>query len=160
MRIKVSSKFKLPSQLRVYKGKTYPMDHLDSYKNLMSLQGYSDEVICKAFSATLKGSVISWFRKLSPKTIDSFRDLSRLFVANFMSCRIRQKNASYLFTVHQKDGESLTDYVKHFNQVVIEVEDPSNKSKIDKYIVVEELAEAKRRRRGRDGHKRKEPNTQ
>ena len=33
-------------------------------------------------------------------------------------------------------------------------------SKIDKYIIVKELAEAKRRRRGRDGHKRKEPNTQ
>ncbi|GFY95691.1 hypothetical protein Acr_10g0010760 [Actinidia rufa] len=128
MRVKVSSKFKLPSQLGVYEGKTDPMDHLDSYKNLMSLQGYSNKVICKAFSATLKG--------------------------------IRQKNASYLFTIHQKYGESLKDYVKRFNQAVIEVEDPSDKSKTDKYIAVEELAEAKLRRQGRDGHKRKEPNTQ
>ena len=37
MKIKMSSKFKLPFQLRVYKGKTDPMNHLDSYKNLMSL---------------------------------------------------------------------------------------------------------------------------
>ncbi|GFS31346.1 hypothetical protein Acr_00g0016860 [Actinidia rufa] len=49
--------------------------------------GCSDEVICKAFSATLKGSARSWFKKLSPKTIDSFGALSRLFVANFMSCK-------------------------------------------------------------------------
>ena len=35
MRIRVSSKFKLPSQLGVYKRKMNPMDHLDSYKNLM-----------------------------------------------------------------------------------------------------------------------------
>ncbi|GFZ11448.1 hypothetical protein Acr_22g0008460 [Actinidia rufa] len=159
LRVRISSKFKLPAQLGIYEGKTDPMDHLDLYKSLMSLQGCSDEVMCKAFSATLKGSARSWFRKLSPGTIDSFGELSRLFVANFMSCRNRQKNASHLFTVHQKEAESLKDFVKRFNQAVLEVEDPSDKSKADKYIAAEELAEAKRRRRGKDDHKRKEPYT-
>ncbi|GFZ06817.1 hypothetical protein Acr_18g0009870 [Actinidia rufa] len=44
----------LPTQLKIYEGKTDPMDHLDSYKSLMAIQGYSDGVMCKAFSATLK----------------------------------------------------------------------------------------------------------
>ncbi|GFY86564.1 hypothetical protein Acr_05g0002030 [Actinidia rufa] len=165
LRTRISSKFKLPTQLGIYEGKTDPMDHLDSYKSLMSLQGCSDEVMCKAFSATLKGLARSWFRKLSPGTVDSFGELSRLFVANFMSCRNRQKNASHLFTVHQKETESLKDFVKRFNQAVLDVEDPSDKtlsalqSKADKYIAAEELAEAKRRRRGKEDHKRKEPDT-
>ncbi|GFS32867.1 hypothetical protein Acr_00g0025180 [Actinidia rufa] len=190
LRARISSKFKLPAQLGMYEGKIDPMDHLDSYKSLMSLQGCSDEVMCKAFSATLKGPARSWFRKLSPGTIDSFGDLSRLFVANFMSCRNRQKNASHLFTIHQKESESLKEFVKRFNQAILEVEDPSDKviimammeglrpgplfdslsknvpenlsalqSKADKYIAAEELAEAKRRRRGKDDHKRKEPDT-
>ncbi|GFS44989.1 hypothetical protein Acr_00g0093430 [Actinidia rufa] len=127
--------------------------------DLMLLQGYSDEVMCKAFSATLKGLARSWFQKLSLGTIDSFGDLSRLFVANFMSCRNRQKNASHLLTVHQKETKSLKDFVKRFNQAILEVEDPSNKSKADKYIAAEELAEAKRRRRGKDDHKRKKLDT-
>ncbi|GFS45972.1 hypothetical protein Acr_00g0099270 [Actinidia rufa] len=190
LRARISSKFKLPTQLGTYEGKTDLMDHLDSYKSLMLLQGCSDEVMCKAFSATLKGPARSWFRKLSPGTIDSFGDLSRLFVANFMSCRNRQKNASHLFTVHKKETESLKDFVKRFNQAILEVEDPSDKviimammeglrpgplfdslsknvpetlsalqSKADKYIAVEELAEAKRRQRGKDDYKRKEPDT-
>ncbi|GFY88793.1 hypothetical protein Acr_06g0007330 [Actinidia rufa] len=80
-------------------------------------RGCSDEVMCRAFSATLKGPA-----------------------------RNRQKNASYLFTVHQKETESLKDFVKRFNQAVLEVEDHSDKvSKVDKYIAAEELAEAKRR---------------
>ena len=54
MEVRVLSRFKLPSQLGEYEGKMDPMDHLDSYKNLMKLQGASDEMICKAFSATLK----------------------------------------------------------------------------------------------------------
>ena len=66
----------------MYEGKTDPMEHLNSYKNLIMLQGASDEVMCKAFSVTLKGSVRSWFRKLSPRTIDSFGNLSILFVDN------------------------------------------------------------------------------
>ena len=106
------------------------MDHLDSYKNLMSLQGYSNEGMCKAFSTTLKGPMRSWFIKMTPGTIDSFGDLgdlSRLFVANFMSCRIKQKNASHLFTIHQKESESVKDYVKRFNQTILEVEDPNDK---------------------------------
>ncbi|GFY87270.1 plant UBX domain-containing protein 1 [Actinidia rufa] len=127
LRTRISSKFKLPTQLGIYEGKTDPMDHLDWYKSLMSLQGCSDEVMCKAFSATLKGPARSWFRKLSPGTVDSFGELSRLFVANFMSCRNRQKNASHLFTVHQKETESLKDFVKRFNQAVLDVEDPSDK---------------------------------
>ncbi|GFS34603.1 hypothetical protein Acr_00g0034770 [Actinidia rufa] len=97
---------------------------------------------------TKKGSARSWFRKLSPRTIDSFGDLSRLFVANFMSYRVRQKKASHLFTIYQKETESLKEYVKRFNQAVLEVEDPSDK-----------LVKAKQKRRGRDDHKRKELDT-
>ncbi|GFS29767.1 hypothetical protein Acr_00g0008310 [Actinidia rufa] len=156
LRARVSSRFKLPTQLGIYEGKTDPMDHLDSYKSLMLLQGYSDEVMCKTFSATLKG--------------------------------IKQKNASHLFTIHQKEMEHLKDYVKRFTQAILEVEDPSNKvvimammeglrpsslfdslsknvpktlfalqNKADKYIVAKELAEANHRRQGKDDSKRKEP---
>ena len=67
LRTMVSFRFKLPTQLGIYEGKTDPIDLLDSYKRLMLLQGCSDEVMCKAFSATLKGSARSWFKKLPPE---------------------------------------------------------------------------------------------
>ena len=100
MRVRVSSRFKLPLQVGVYEGKMDSMDHWDLYKTIMMLQGFLDKVMYKAFSAILNGSKRSWFRKLSPRAIDSFKNLSRLFVANFMSCRIRKKNTSHLFIVH------------------------------------------------------------
>ncbi|GFZ03420.1 hypothetical protein Acr_16g0000440 [Actinidia rufa] len=132
---RISSKFKLPTQLGIYEGKTDPYGSLGLDRPGRGFENYRQE------------------------TIDSFGELSRLFVANFMSCKNRQKNASHLFTVHQKETESLKDFVKRFNQAILEVEDPSDKSKADKYIAAEELAEAKRRRRGKDDHKRKEPDT-
>ncbi|GFS33397.1 hypothetical protein Acr_00g0028180 [Actinidia rufa] len=129
-RSKIWTPASMPStleQLGIYEGKIDPIDHLDSYKSLMLLQGCSDEIMCKAFFCHTKGVSEIMIRKLPLGTIDSFGNLSKLFVANFMSCRTIQKNASHLFTVHQKEIEGLKKYVKWFNQAVLEVEYPSDK---------------------------------
>ncbi|GFZ12714.1 hypothetical protein Acr_23g0010990 [Actinidia rufa] len=125
-----------PSASSPLDNKSHPMANTSQAPDLEGLyHEIHDEVMYKAFYATLKGSARSLFRKLPPSTVDSFGYLSRLFVANFMSYRTRQKNAFHLFIVHQKEIES----------------------KADKYIAAKQLAEAKRRRRGRDDQKRKEP---
>ncbi|GFZ15777.1 hypothetical protein Acr_25g0001860 [Actinidia rufa] len=85
------------------------------------------DALIRAFLAALRRLTRSWFRKLSLRIINSFGNLSRFFIANSLSYRVKQKNASHLFTVHQKDGKSLKDYVRQFNQAILEVEDPSNK---------------------------------
>ena len=66
MKTIVLSKFKLPSQLEMYEGKTDPMDHLDFYKNLMTLQRYS-EVMCKVFLSYFKGTDLVMVHKAISK---------------------------------------------------------------------------------------------
>ena len=44
-----------------------------------------------------------------------------------MSYRVRKKNAFHSFIVHQKESKNLKDYVKQFNQAVLEVKDPRDK---------------------------------
>ncbi|GFS41708.1 hypothetical protein Acr_00g0075950 [Actinidia rufa] len=145
LRAKVSSKFKLPTQLRIYEGKKDPMDHLDSYKSLMLLQDCSDEVMRKAFFANLKGSARSWFRKLPPGTIDSFNDLSRLFIANFMCCRIIEDPSDKVVIMAMMEGFRPDPLFDSLSKNVPETLS-ALQSKANKYIAVEELAEAKRRR--------------
>ena len=58
MRTRVSSRFKLSTQLGVYEGKIH------FYKNLMLLQGYFDEVMCEVFSTTVRGLARSWLKKV------------------------------------------------------------------------------------------------
>ncbi|GFY84514.1 hypothetical protein Acr_03g0012880 [Actinidia rufa] len=117
----------------------------DHFQNNTIMVEYKGDDVGRQVLLDMKGSM---------RTIDLFGDLSRLFVGNFMSCRIRKKNASHHFTVHQKETEGLKDYVNRFNHVVLEVEDPSDKmnvpetlsalqSKTDKYLAAEELVEAK-----------------
>ena len=47
-------KFKLPS-LDSYDETRDPFDHIATFKTTMHLQGVPDEIMCKAFSTTLKG---------------------------------------------------------------------------------------------------------
>ncbi|GFZ17170.1 hypothetical protein Acr_26g0004400 [Actinidia rufa] len=126
LRTRISSKFKLPTQLGIYEGKTDPMDHLDSYKSLMSLQGCSDEVMCKAFSATLKG----------PARIPGDKVIIMAMMEGL------------------RPGPLFDSLSKNVPETLSALQ-----SKADKYIAAEELAEAKRRRRGKEYHKRKEPDT-
>ena len=52
--------FPLPHKFRMlqidsYNGVKDPLDHLETFKTLMHLQGVVDEIMCRAFPTTLKG---------------------------------------------------------------------------------------------------------
>ena len=77
------SKFKTPS-LDSYDGTHDPCDHIATFKTTMHLQGVPNEIICRAFPTTLKGPARVWFNKIPPNTKGSFKELSKLFVNNFI----------------------------------------------------------------------------
>ncbi len=79
----VPSRFKMP-QVEPYNGRTDPLDHLESYRALMALQGASEAMLCKAFPATLRGPARLWFTGLKPSTVSSFEQLGRQFTSNFV----------------------------------------------------------------------------
>ena len=56
-------KFKMPS-LDSYDGARDPFDHIATFKTTMHLQGVLDEIMCRAFPITLKGSARVWFNKI------------------------------------------------------------------------------------------------
>ena len=68
-------KFRMP-QVETYDGSKDPLDHLESFKTLMHLQGVVDEIMCWAFSTTLKGLARVWFSRLTPNSISTFNELS------------------------------------------------------------------------------------
>ena len=55
-------KFRMP-QVETYDGSKDLLNHLESFKTLMHLQGVADEIICRAFPTTLKGSARIWFHE-------------------------------------------------------------------------------------------------
>ena len=48
-------KFHMP-QIDSYDGVKDPLDHLETFKTLMHLQGVANEIMCRAFPTALKGA--------------------------------------------------------------------------------------------------------
>ena len=66
-------KFRMP-QIESYDGVKDPLDHLETFKTLMHLQGVLDEIMCKAFPTTLKGLARIWFSRLMSNSINTFKE--------------------------------------------------------------------------------------
>ena len=61
----------LPQKFRMLQVESYnrvkdPLDHLETFKTLMHLQGVPDEIMCKAFPTMLRGASRIWFSRLTP----------------------------------------------------------------------------------------------
>ena len=68
-------KFRM-SQIESYDKVKDPLNHLETFKTLMHLQGVPDEIICRTFPTTLKGPARIWFNRLTPNSINIFKELS------------------------------------------------------------------------------------
>ena len=67
-------KFRMP-QIESYDGVKDPLDHLETFKTLMHLQGIPNEIMCRVFPTTLRGATRIWFSRLTPNSINTFKEL-------------------------------------------------------------------------------------
>uniref|UniRef100_A0A2N9IUL6 Uncharacterized protein n=1 Tax=Fagus sylvatica TaxID=28930 RepID=A0A2N9IUL6_FAGSY len=118
------AKFKVP-QIETFDGFKDPLDYLDSFRTIMRLHGVSDEIMCRTFPTNLRGSARTWFNQLETSSIDTFAQLSRAFIDNFIGGRRSARPANYLLNIRQREGESLRSYVQRFNKEAVQIDEPN-----------------------------------
>ena len=94
-------KFKMPS-LDLYDGTRDPFDHIATFKIMMHLQGVPDKIMCRAFPTTLKGPTRVWFSKITLNTMSSFKELSKLFINNFIGRQRHKRSLSSLLRSEER----------------------------------------------------------
>ena len=120
------AKFRMP-QVKAYEGSLDPLDHLESFKTLMYLQGVIDEIMCRAFLTTLKGPARVWFNKLTPNTVSIFKELSGHFVMHFIRGQRHRRSSAAILSITQWEDESLRSYVTHFNKEALLIDKANGK---------------------------------
>jgi hypothetical protein len=105
--------FQLP-RIEPYDGSSDPDDHLKAFYVHMNLYHFEDNVFCRAFPCTLTGPALHWFFTLTPNSINSFSQLSNVFVNRFKSSKTCINLPTTLTCLKQRDDESLKDYVDRF----------------------------------------------
>ena len=99
-----------------------PYNHMLHYNQVMILNAGNDLLLCKVFSASLRGFTLIWFHKLPCNSINSFNELWAAFVSQYL-CSVRQKrNISSLQTILKQEIESIRDFTMRFEQAVQKIE--------------------------------------
>ena len=119
-------KFKMLS-LDSYDGTRDPFDHIATFKTMMHLQGVPNEIMCRAFPTNLKRPTRVWFSKISPNTVSSFEELSKLFVKNFIGGQRHKRSSSSLLTIEQGENENLRSLITCFNREALTVDEVDDK---------------------------------
>ena len=119
-------KFCMP-QVESYDESKDPLDHLESFKTLMHLQGVANEIICKAFPTMLKGPIRIWFSRLTSNSISTFKELRVQFASYFIGGHRYKKSTACLMSIKQREDETLRSYIAHFNKEALSIDEADDK---------------------------------
>ena len=118
----LSDNFRIPP-ISSYDGKGDPIIHIEDFQTHPSFYNILDETACQVFSSTLKEEAHKWFNGL--EFVDSFSAIKRQFLDRFSAIHKKKQHPSSLFSLKQGQIESLTSFVRRFNQELQIVEIPS-----------------------------------
>ena len=119
-------KFRMP-QIESYDGIKDPLDHLKTFKTLMHLQGVPYEIMCWAFPTTLKGLARIWFSRLTPNSINTFKELSAQFTSHFIGGHRYKISMGCLMSIKQWEDKMLRSYITRFNKEALLIDEVDDK---------------------------------
>ena len=122
----LSHKFRM-LHIDSYDGVKDPLDHLETFKTLMHLQGVADKIMCRAFPMTLNGAARIWFSQLTPNSVSTFKELSTQFTAHFIGGHRYKKSTAYLMSIKQQGDETLQSYISRFNKEALSINEADDK---------------------------------
>ncbi|XP_012834024.1 PREDICTED: uncharacterized protein LOC105954886 [Erythranthe guttata] len=106
-RVKVSS---LPQ----FDGTGDPHEHLKKFYAMADLYGPTDAAMCKMFRTKLSERALNWFNSLPTGSIEALSQLTDRFAHHFAINKEYAKTPAYLFTITQREGETLRNYIQRF----------------------------------------------
>ncbi|XP_059654652.1 uncharacterized protein LOC132301417 [Cornus florida] len=89
----------------------------------MALDNHNDAFMCKVFRTSLTGAALEWFKNRPHKFVPNYETLCAMFLAQYCGNKKHKKSIASLFTIRQKRGETLQDFLSRFNMEALEIAD-------------------------------------
>jgi hypothetical protein len=97
-----------------YNGSTDPAQYIMSYQVAVASSGGDDATMAKSFIIALEGPALTWYTRLPPLSIDSWRSLRDKFLLNFQGYRPDTDALAELSLCKQLERETLREYYRKF----------------------------------------------
>ncbi|GJV20779.1 reverse transcriptase domain-containing protein [Tanacetum coccineum] len=102
----------MPSHIKMYDGSEDPKDHLKIFQAAIKTERWAMPTWCHMFNSTLTGNVRVWFDDLPFESIDSYDDLKKAFLENYLQQKKCIKDPIEIHNIKQREGEPTEDFVK------------------------------------------------
>ena len=83
--------------------------------------------MCRVFPTTLKGATRIWFSKLTPNSINTFKELSAQFTLHFIGGHGYKKSTACLMSIKQREDETLRSNITRFNKEALLIDKADDK---------------------------------
>jgi hypothetical protein len=90
-----------------YNGSTNPSQYIMRYQVAAASSGGDDATVAKSFIIALEGPALTWYTRLPPLSIDSWRSLRDKFLLNFQGYRPDTDALAELSLCKQQEKETL-----------------------------------------------------
>jgi hypothetical protein len=97
-----------------YNGSTDPAQYIMSYQVVVASVGGDDATMAKSFIIALEGPALTWYTRLPPMSIDSWKSLRDKFLLNFQGYRPDTDALDELSLCKQLERETLQEYYHKF----------------------------------------------
>nr|GEV82117.1 reverse transcriptase domain-containing protein [Tanacetum cinerariifolium] len=104
----------MQNNVKTYNESDDPEDHLKILQAAAKVERWAMPTWCHMFNSTLTGSAMVWFDDLPSKFVDSYDDLKKAFLANFLQQKKCIKDLVEIHHIKQREGESMEDFMQRF----------------------------------------------
>ncbi|GJS20986.1 reverse transcriptase domain-containing protein [Tanacetum coccineum] len=124
----------MPSNIKTYDGSGDPKDHLKIFQAAAKVERWAMATWCHMFNSMLTESARVWFDDLPPESIDSYDDLKKEFLANYLQQKKCIKDPVEIHHIKQREGESTEDLVQRFKVESRHVKGASECMRISRFM--------------------------
>ncbi|GKC68208.1 reverse transcriptase domain-containing protein [Tanacetum coccineum] len=107
-------KTRMPSHIKTYDGSEDPEDHLKIFQSAAKMEQWAMPTWCHMFNSTLTGNARVWFDDLPKETIDSYDDLKKAFLENYLQQKKCIKDPVKIHNIRQRDREFTEEFVRRY----------------------------------------------
>ncbi|GJV08534.1 reverse transcriptase domain-containing protein [Tanacetum coccineum] len=107
-------KIRMPSHIKTYDGNEDPEDHLKIFQSAAKTERWAMPTWCHMFNSTLIGNARVWFDDLPKETIDSYDDLKKAFLENYLQQKKCIKDPVKIHNIRQRNWESTEEFMRRY----------------------------------------------
>ncbi|WRX21806.1 Retrotransposon gag domain - like 10 [Theobroma cacao] len=119
----IPPKFKVPD-FEKYDGTKCPVTHITMYCRRMAAYAHDDKLLIHCFQDSLTGAAAKWYVQLDRNRIHMWKDLARVFVAQYKHVTDMAPDCLFLQNMEKKPTESFKEYAQRWRNVASQVQPP------------------------------------